>query len=71
MRLRKLINLICAFSLLLSAGIPAQSQAIEAESAAQTDSARASRSALTLADNSVSADTPQTVLKQYPAISRT
>ncbi|HEX6187365.1 MAG TPA: PDZ domain-containing protein [Pyrinomonadaceae bacterium] len=71
MRLRKLINLICAFSLLEAAGVPAPSQAIETESPAQNESLGASRTALTLADNSVSTDTPQTVLKQYPAVSRT
>ena len=51
--------------------MPARSHAIEAESAAQNESVPASRTSLTLADNSVSSDTPQTVLKQYPAISRT
>jgi tricorn protease len=68
MRLRKVITLMCAYSVLLSAGTPVRSQPGKA---AHNESVRASRTELTLADNSVSTDTPQKVLKQYPAISRT
>ncbi|HEX5704650.1 MAG TPA: PDZ domain-containing protein [Pyrinomonadaceae bacterium] len=70
MPLRRLINLICASAMILSAGVRAQNQTIETDSAGQNESVP-SRTALRVTDNSVSTQTPQTVLKQYPAISRT
>ncbi|HEV2884368.1 MAG TPA: hypothetical protein VGW36_05890, partial [Pyrinomonadaceae bacterium] len=71
MRLRKVITLMCVFSAVVSAGVPGRSQRVEIASAEQNESVQASRTALTLADNFVSTNTPQKLLKQYPAISRT
>src|SRR5688572_25081596 len=71
MRLRKVITLMCASSVLVSASVLASSQIGAADSDVHNESVLRFGTALTLANNSVSTNTQQKVLKQYPAISRT